>query len=198
MCLICNGASVLIRDQYQADAEVNIVKGSSDFLDAFSKATLMWRDVELAELDEKKLDSAKLLCSSAIKALHSSKEKYQDILKLLKEKGPKPEAVEALKKFDYEKLTKNTDFSGEEWDEFVSTAKAGNVYGLLNDFVRGVDRIIELLEEEHIYLKAYKTPPAKNFGRVMRIWQSLIEHGHQSALVFRNLGFQPINLIAHK
>jgi hypothetical protein len=194
MCLLCNGSAVLLPDLVSNPANTNIILGSAEFLEALSNASMMWRHAELFEVSPARLDEASTSCKKAIQLLTSAGNRYREILQLVNRHGAKPEALDALRRFDYDSLAKAFNFAGDQWESFVATAKAGNVYGLLNDFVEGVGRLIEGLEYEKAFFDDRRMPPASSFGRLMSQWQEVIRHGYQSAQVFQNLGLPPVGL----
>jgi len=122
------------------------------------------------------------LCSRVIT------DRYREILTLVRQHGAKQEALAALREFNYDRLGTECGFSGDQWNSFIQTARSGNVYGLMADFVEGTSRLVDGLEQPRAYFAAGRMPPLSSFGQLMSEWQKVIAHGYQSAQVFQNLG----------
>ena len=188
MCIVCNRVASLVADEIQSTVETNVIYGSSDFLEAFSQTSMMWRHTELSEVNPQRLDNATTTAQRAITLLESARDRYRESLQLINEHGTKPEALEALRNFDYDVLAADVGFEGEQWDSLRNTAIAGNVYGLIYDFVEGVGRLIDLLRDNLTFFEQNEMPPISNFGQLTSEWQRIIQHGYQSAQLFHRLG----------
>lgn len=196
MSLVCNAGSALFPEELRIQVERNVVRGSSEFLNAWSQAATVWRFTELAEEEGDRLDNAMQANEQAIAALKSARERYIEILDLLEEHGPSEEALDALENFDYDQLAKRSGFQGDQWNRLINEAQSGNVYGLLADFVEGVGRLIDLHENLQPFFESGRMPPMTSFGDLTNEYQLLVMHGHQSAQIFRNLGVPAGNLAA--
>lgn len=185
--IICNKVTALVPDEIQAEVEENVVYGSSNFLQAFSQTSMMWYHVELSEVNPQSLDNSTVAAQSTIGLLNSALDRYRKVLGFVNEHGVKPEALEALKNFDYSEIAETLNVEGDKWDSFITTAKSGNVYGLLQDFVEGISKLISLLESNLAFLEKGEVPPVINFGQLNSEWQAIIQHGYQSAQVFHKL-----------
>ena len=187
MSVICNGASILFDPSLVMQVETEVIRGSSEFLNSMAAAANMWSYAELAERDATQLEDAEREARDAAADVKQARQRYRGILRILEEKGPNEQAVEALREFDYRGLAKISGFEGDEWDRFVGEARCGNVHGLIFDFVEGLGRIERTLKETQVFLSGGQMPPATLFGCLMREYQKIVNHGHQSAQVFRNL-----------
>lgn len=187
MCVLCNGSSVLFDPSIVMQVEGEVIQGSSEFLNSMAAAANMWSYAELAERDVAQLEDAEREARSATTDVRQARQRYRGILRILEDKGPNEKAVAALREFDYSRLAKISGFEGDQWERFVGEARCGNVHGLIFDFVEGLDGIERTLEETQVFLTAGKMPPATLFGSLMRQYQEIVNHGHQSAQVFRNL-----------
>lgn len=186
MCLVCNRASVAIRDEVAKWFELNAVKAAGDTALAVSHAAMMWHDFEIVDHLGGDIGVAVEEGKKALEFFDRARSRYAENVVIAGDYGLNETVKRKLEQWECSADDIGFPGSEEEWRKILTLLKKEHVGGLFRVMYKQVHALYEDLETIVAELEQGKFP-SDRFGPHMTKLNELLRFGHYTSKVYSRL-----------